>query len=48
MMLHVSDVMDKWIRWLADFMFNSHHVMEMAVEHINQTRRIITFLYRLF
>ena len=43
--LHVSDVIDKCTSWLADVTFD---IMVTAVERNNQTRRIITFLRRLF
>ena len=47
-MLRVSDVIDKCNRWLADVTFDWRRVMVTAVERNNQTRRIKTFLRRLF
>ena len=47
-MLRVSDVIDKCKSWLADVPFDWRHAMVTAVERNNQTRRIITFLCRLF
>ena len=46
--LRVSDVIDKCNSWLADVTFDWRHVMVTAVEHNNQTRRNIIFLFRLF
>ena len=46
--LRVSDVTYKCKCWLADVTFDWRHVMVTAVERNNQTRRIITFLRRLF
>ena len=46
--LQVSDVTDKWKNWLANVMFDWHHVMETAVQRNNQTHWFITFLCRLF
>ena len=46
--VRVSDVTDKCNSWLADVTFDWRHGIVMAVERNNQTRRIITFLRRLF
>ena len=44
--LHVSSVIDKCSRWLADVTFNWRYVIVVVVERNNQTRHIITFLCR--
>ena len=46
--IRVSNVIDKSNCWLADLMFDWLHVIVTAVERNTQTRRIITFLRRLF
>ena len=46
--LCVSDVIYKCNSWLANVTFDWRHVIVKAVESHNQTRRIITFLRRLF
>ena len=46
--LRVSDVIEKCNSLLADVTFDWHHLMVTAVERNNQTRRIVTFLRRLF
>ena len=45
--LCISDVIDKCNSRLADVTFDWRHVIVTAVEHNNQTHRIITFLCRL-
>ena len=47
-MLCVSDVTDKCNRWLGKVTFDWQHIMMTAVEHNDQTCRLITFLCRLF
>ena len=48
--LHVSNFREQWKSWLANVTFDWRHslVMEMAVEHNNQTCRFVTFLHRIF
>ena len=44
--VYTTYVMEKWNCWLADIIFDWHHVMEMAFEHNNHAHGCMTFLCR--